>query len=130
MTVKKMDTVDMEKMNGDAIAKACLYFSQNKKGTAKDADTYGATMCSLCRRGFLKIIGTTTEMVKIGDNLYKEYPANIYALSDKCSAEEMWNLYREHMIKYYELEMYRTRLEIERLKSELEGLEKLRAQFE
>lgn len=130
MTVKEKNTVNMEKMNGDAIAKACLYFSQNKKGTAKDADTYGSTMCSLCRRGFLKIIGRTPEMVKIGDNLYKEYPANIYALSDECSAEEMWNLYREHMIKYYDCEMYHIRFGIECLKSELEGLEKLRAQFE
>lgn len=125
-----MRTYDMEKMDGNAIAKACLYFSQNDKGTAKDVDAHGATMCSLCSRGFLKVIGHTTEMVKVGDNLYREYPANIYALADECSAEKMWNAYREYMINFYDFKMRRIRLEIKHWEGELKGLEKLRAQFE
>lgn len=126
----RLNTYDMEKMDGNAIAKACLYFSQNKKGTAKDADVHGATMCSLCRRGFLKVIGETSEMVEVGDNLYRQYPAKIYAPANECSAEKMWNAFREHMVAVYGLEMRRTRVEIERLESRLKELEELRAQFE
>lgn len=126
----RLDTENMEKMDGNAIAKACLYFSRNKRGTAKDVDVHGATMCSLCRRGFLKVIGETSEMVQVGDNLYRKYPAKIYAPADECSAEKMWNAYREHMVNSYDFEMRRTRIAIENLKHHLKSLEELRAQFE
>lgn len=122
---------ELGEMKAESLKKIVEYFSTiAKRGTAKDIGVSGSFMTSLCKRGYMSVVGTQESFICVNehDDLYRKVEVNIYA--PKVPISKLCEDYANSINGIANIEKFKAQSLIEMAKDRLTAVQSIISRIE